>query len=155
MEKSGQRFTHFSKIIDQPKLKSPWRYFIEGSITMGFWVIGVYWLAPVITVLLWFVGIQLFYQKIFPQGGVWEFIELFKRAGLLFLLLTAVLLSWTYYNYLWFLKRGERRNKKVTICHDEDFADFFGIDVEQLKKAKKSSQVMVELKDKRIIINPL
>jgi poly-beta-1,6-N-acetyl-D-glucosamine biosynthesis protein PgaD len=153
MEKPGPRFTHFSKIIDQPQLKSPLRYLIEGSVTMAFWVIGVYWLAPVITVLLWAVGIHLFYQKIFPQGGVWEFIELFKRAGILFLALTALILSWTYYNYLWFLKRGERRNKKVMICHDEDFAEFFAIDVKHLKKAKNFPRVEVELKDNQVVIN--
>lgn len=119
---------------------------------MAFWTIGVYWLAPVLTVLLWFVGIRLFYEEIFPQGGTWELIELLKRGGMLFLFLTGIILTWTYYNYLWFLRRGERRNKKVMICHDEDFAKFFDIDVQLIKKAKNFPKVEVEIKDSRIVI---
>lgn len=152
MEKPRPRSSHLT-IIDQPKLKSPLRYLIEGSITMAFWVLGVYWLAPVFTVLLWFVGIKLFYQEIFPQGGIWEFISLLKQAGMIFLLINIVILSWTYYNYLWFLKRGERRNKKVMICHDEDFAQFFDVEIELLRKAKTLPQVEVMIKNKRVILN--
>jgi len=151
MEEPRPRFT-YHKIIDKSKLKSPWRYFVEGSITLAFWAIWVYWLYPVATVLLWILGINIFYQELFSHRGFFELVNILQKAGIIFLVIMIVILGWSYYNYFWFLRRGERRNKKVVICHDEDFARLFNVDAELLKEAKKCSQLEVTLQDKTVII---
>jgi len=61
-----------------------------------------------------------------------EFLTLMKQAGIVFLVIIVILFIWTHYNYLWFLRRGERRNKLVSICRDEDLAKFFKLDVEEV-----------------------
>jgi poly-beta-1,6-N-acetyl-D-glucosamine biosynthesis protein PgaD len=149
MEKSGSRPAHIT-IIDQPSLKTPWRYLFEGSITLLFWALWIYWLLPVFTAILWFFGIRLFYQQIFPQGGLEELLILLKDAGIVFVVIIAILFIWTHYNYLWFLRRGERRNRFVPICHDQDLAKFFQVDPEELKRAKEGSLVEVILEEQKL-----
>ena len=149
MEKSGSR-SAYVEIIDQPYLKSSWRYLFEGSITLFFWALWIYWLLPVFTAVLWVLGIRLFYQEIFPQGGLEEFLTLLKDAGIVFLAIIAIIFVWTHYNYLWFLRRGERRNKVVPICLDQDLADFFQVDSEELEKVKKGSGIEVNLENQKL-----
>lgn len=142
----------YYKIIDKAELKTPWRYFLEESITLAFWAIWVYWIYPVLTVLLWVMGVRIIYTELFPTGGFAELISLLKQAGFIFLVIMAIILTWSYYNYLWFLRRGERRDKKVLICYDEDLAKFYKIDANLLREAKKYNQIEVDLRNKKIEI---
>ena len=59
MGKSRQRFAQ-PKIIDKPELKSPLRYLVEGSITLALWAIWGYWILPLLTLVLWLIGIEFF-----------------------------------------------------------------------------------------------
>ncbi|HDD44850.1 MAG TPA: poly-beta-1,6-N-acetyl-D-glucosamine biosynthesis protein PgaD [Candidatus Desulfofervidus auxilii] len=139
------------EIIDEPQLKSPLRYIIEGSITLALWAIWIYWILPIVNLILWLLGIRLFYYQIFMKGGYEEFIVIMKQGGLIAFIITAIILLWIYYNYLWFLKRGERRTKKITIT-DEQISNFFNIDAKLLKKMKEKSCIKVLLKTKDILI---
>jgi poly-beta-1,6-N-acetyl-D-glucosamine biosynthesis protein PgaD len=153
MEKPGPRSPHL-KIIDEPALKSPLRHLLEGSITLCFWALWIYWLLPVLTALLWVFGIHLFYREIFPQGGMEELLGLLRGAGLVFLSILATIVLWTRYNYLWFLKRGERRNKLVAICHDEDLAKFFRANPEEIRNARREPVLEVELGEEGVRLWP-
>jgi poly-beta-1,6-N-acetyl-D-glucosamine biosynthesis protein PgaD len=153
MEKPGPRSAHV-KIIDEPALKSPLRHLLEGSVTLFFWALWIYWLLPVFTAVLWVFGIHLFYREIFPQGGVEELFRLLKGAGLVFLSILAAIFVWTRYNYLWFLRRGERRNKFVAICHDEDVARFFKADPEEVRNARREPVVKIELEERKLRFLP-
>ena len=142
----------YPKIIDKPELKSPFRYLIEGSITLFLWSVWVYWILPVLTVILWYFGIELFHSELITQAGYIEFIKIFRDGGLVVLAISLIMLSWVYYNYIWFLRRGERRNKAVLICFDEDIAKIFNIDPDVLKKVKEQRRIEVDLRDDVTII---
>jgi poly-beta-1,6-N-acetyl-D-glucosamine biosynthesis protein PgaD len=154
MEKPGPRPPHH-RIIDEPALKSPFRHLLEGSITLFFWALWIYWLLPVFTALLWFFGIRLFYEQIFPQGGIEEMLRLLKDAGIVFLAILAVIFLWTRYNYFWFLRRGERRNKVVAICYDEDLARFFRVDPAALAEAKSHGVLGITLDGEKMKFQPI
>ncbi len=154
MEKSGPR-PPYRRLIDEPALKSPLRHLLEGSITLFFWALWVYWLLPVFTAILWFFGIRLFYEQIFPQGGIEEMIRVLKDAALVFLSILAIIFVWTRYNYLWFLRRGERRNKLVAICHDEDLARFLRVDPSALAEAKGCRILGITLEGQKIKFQPV
>lgn len=151
MEKSGQRIA-YTKIIDEPALKSPFRYLIEGSVTLFLWSLWVYWISPVVTVVLWFLGITLFQSELIVKGGLEEFLKILRTGGLLVLFITLLMLSWIYYNYLWFLKRGERRGVNVMLGSDENLARIAGVDLHLLKEAHKKNRIDVEVKDGKIVI---
>ena len=61
-----------------------------------------------------------------------------------------MILSWGYYNYLWFRIRGERRNKQVLVCYDEDFSALYHLDLSTLQAAKKQNRLLVTLTDGRV-----
>lgn len=151
MEKSGQRIA-YTKIIDEPALKSPFRYLIEGSVTLFLWSLWAYWISPVVTAVLWFFGIKLFQTEFIVKAGLDEFLEILKTGGLLVLLITLVMISWIYYNYLWFLKRGERRGANAALGSDENLARISGVDLHLLKEVREKSRIEVEVKDGQTII---
>jgi len=151
MEKSGQR-TAYVKIIDEPELKSPVRYLIEGSVTLFLWSVWAYWISPVVTAVLWFLGIKLFQTELILKAGFNEFLEILKTGGLLVLIITLLMLSWVYYNYLWFLKRGERRGVNVMLESDENLARITGVDLNLLKEAKEKRRMEVEVKDGKTVM---
>ena len=142
----------YPKIIDRPELKSPFRYLIEGSITLFLWSVWVYWILPVLTVILWFFGVELFHSIFITQAGYIEFIGILKAGGLVVLIISLIMLSWVYYNYFWFLRRGERRNKSVLISLDKDVAEMFNVNIDLLKRAKIQHKIEVDLKDDEVAI---
>ncbi|MDY6843063.1 MAG: poly-beta-1,6-N-acetyl-D-glucosamine biosynthesis protein PgaD [Thermodesulfobacteriota bacterium] len=151
MGKSGQRITH-PQIIDKSELKSPLRYLIEGAVTIFLWSLWVYWISPILTLILWFFGIRFFYSEFFLKSGIGEVIHIMKDGGLVVLIITAVMLVWIYYNYLWFLKRGERRVSQTFIHYDKEFAQIFNIELDRLQKAKQTQRLEVNLTDGTIQI---
>ncbi len=151
MEKSGQRVA-YTKIIDEPALKSPFRYLIEGSVTLFLWSLWAYWISPVVTAVLWFLGITLFQTEFMVKAGLDEFLAVLKTGGLLVLLITLVMISWIYYNYLWFLKRGERRGTNEALGSDENLARISGVDLHLLEELKGKNRIEVEVKDGQTII---
>jgi poly-beta-1,6-N-acetyl-D-glucosamine biosynthesis protein PgaD len=151
MEKSGQRIT-YTKIIDESVLKSPLRYLIEGSVTLFLWSLWVYWISPVVTAVLWFFGITLFQTELIVKAGLNEFLEILKTGGLLVLLITLFMLGWIYYNYLWFLKRGERRGANAALGSDENLARITGVDLNVLKEVRRKNRIEVEVNDGKTVI---
>ncbi len=143
----------YPKIIDRPELKTPWRYLLEGSFTLAFWALWIYWISPILTVLLWIMGVRIFYSELFSQEGLLELFSILKQAGLVLVLIAGTLLGWSYYNYMQFLHRGERRRTYVPYCQDEDVAEFFRIDPNLLREAKKHSRVEIHLGEKGINIH--
>jgi poly-beta-1,6-N-acetyl-D-glucosamine biosynthesis protein PgaD len=139
-------------IIDKPEFKSPLRYLFEGSFTLALWALWVYWILPIFTLLIWIAGIQLFRYEIFIKGGLEELINILKNGGRIVLFITLIMLGWTYYNYLWFLRRGERRNKSELITFDKDIAQFFNVDVDLLKQLKKQNRIEVKLENGQIVL---
>lgn len=151
MEKPGQR-TAYTKIIDEPTLKSPFRYLVEGSVTLFLWSVWVYWISPLVTALLWFLGIQLFQRELITKAGIEEFLDIVKTGGLLVLCITLVMIGWVYYNYLWFLKRGERRGNTAERADDEALVRIAGVDLDHLKKAREKTRLEVEIKNGQTLI---
>ena len=103
------------------------------------------------TAVLWFFGIKLFQTELIVKAGLEEFLEILKTGGLLVLIITLLMLSWVYYNYLWFLKRGERRDANKALGSDENLARITGVDLHLLKEVREKSRIEVEVKDGQII----
>ncbi len=153
MAEPGQGSPH-PQIIDKPELKSPLRYLFEGSFTLALWALWVYWLLPVVTLFLWYLGFRLFREEFFIKSGLEELIIMLRGGGLFILAITGIMLAWTYYNYLWFLRRGERRNKFETIIFDRDIAQYFNVSEEELKKLKQESRIEITVVNNQIVLPP-
>jgi biofilm PGA synthesis protein PgaD len=151
MEKSGSRATN-PEIIDSWHLKSRSRILLESFITLAFWTAFLYLLVPVVTLGLWVFGVQIAYAELVGNRGIMELVKIIQGSGIIILIITFMLLGWSYYNYLLFRIRGERRNSQVRICYDEDFAAFYNCDVQTLQAAKEQPRLVVTLTDGRIAV---
>jgi poly-beta-1,6-N-acetyl-D-glucosamine biosynthesis protein PgaD len=151
MGESGPRVS-YPQIIDKPKLKSPLRHFLEGSITAGLWALWAYGALPLLTIFLWALGIKFFYQKLLGENGFNQLVEILKNGGTVIIIILTIKLVWIYYNYYMIFKRLGRRRLQSTVCPDATFAAFFHVDQKILAEAKKHSRLEVSLKDHSLTV---
>lgn len=132
-------------VIDTPGLKSPLRYLFEGSFTLALWALWIYWILPLVTLALWYAGVQLFYVEILQGSAVSDLVATLRSGGIIVGVTLLCMLGWTYYNYLWFLRRGERRNRHERIVLDSDLAAHFGLEPAVLQRCKQARRVFVNM----------
>lgn len=140
-------------VIDTPGLKSPLRYIFEGSFTLGLWALWIYWILPLLTLALWYAGVQLFYVEILQGSAVSDLVATLRSGGIIVGVTLLCMLGWTYYNYLWFLRRGERRNRHERIVLDSDLAAHFNLDPAVLQRCKQARRVIVTMTDDGISLS--
>lgn len=141
-----------SVIIDNKERKTLIRKISEGFVTFFLWIVWGYFILPILTILVWVIGIDLFYSDVISRQGYLYFIETLKTGGITILIVIFLTLSWVYYNFYLFGKIGKRR-KYSGKANDEEMAAFFKIKPENLKKIKNQSLIKVNISsDSRINI---
>ena len=144
MEKPGQGAPH-AEVFVEDKVKSPLRRFIEDFITVVCWGIYLYLLLPMFTLVLWIFGIQTIYDQIIGEKGYEELIRLLANGGITVLVVLVIITGWTYYNYLWFLRRGERRGGQVKISSDMEMAGMLETDINAMEDIRKAHRLEVRV----------
>ena len=152
MGKPGQRHTH-NPIIDKPELKTPARKMLEGSITAILWIAWAYWIIPVATVILWTVGIRMFYQALFSADQFKELRLILENGGLALLAIFVFNLLWINYNYYFIYRKFGTRRKSSRRCEDREFASFYQIEEKELLAAKEHNRFEITLRDGKITID--
>ena len=89
-------------IIDNPDLKSFFRNVSEWSFTVLMWGLWIYFFMPIISFILWLIGVRHFYVELIEKGGYLEFLDLIHRLGWTIIVVFAILRLWGYYNYIKF-----------------------------------------------------
>ena len=105
MAKSRQRNT-YPPIINRPEFKSRLRHIAEAAIAASLWALWLYWISPILTVLLWLLGLKFFYQGVITESRFWELIEVLHNGGLALLAIFFLQLVWINYNYFMIFKRS-------------------------------------------------
>ncbi len=118
------------EIIDDPTLKGFGRQVTEGFFKTVFWLFWIYLMLPFLCLILWFIGIKIFYIKVILASGYKELFFLIKKAGLITLVFAVIFLTWGYYNYLWFGRRNRRRFSPAATV--EDVAHTFQLHPEEV-----------------------
>jgi biofilm PGA synthesis protein PgaD len=93
-----------------PPTQSGMQRAAEFTITTLFWLAWLYLIMPLVSLLLWIVGIQLFMEEMIVRGGYHALIEEFVHYGLVILAMLVATLIWVYWNL-----RRYGRNEKRTI----------------------------------------
>ncbi|WAC64347.1 poly-beta-1,6-N-acetyl-D-glucosamine biosynthesis protein PgaD [Pseudoxanthomonas sp. SL93] len=93
------------KPMKQPRLqRAAW-----GFVTLGFWMVYVYLWTPLVTLLLWLLGIRTAFFELYVREHAIEPFLLFSLP-LLALACALLLISWAEYNRLRF-SRADRRSQ--------------------------------------------
>ncbi|HTZ38580.1 MAG TPA: poly-beta-1,6-N-acetyl-D-glucosamine biosynthesis protein PgaD [Syntrophales bacterium] len=144
MEKPRQGPPH-TEIIVQDEVKSPLRRFTEDFITIVCWGIYLYLLLPLFTLFLWILGVQTIYDQIIGERGYEELARLLENGGITTLVILLIVSGWTYYNYRWFKRRGERRGGRVMISSDVEIARMLDVDMEAMDEIRASCRMLVKV----------
>ena len=81
----------------------------EFTITTLFWLAWLYLIMPLVSLLLWMLGVQLFVDVMITRGGYQALIEELFHYSLVILGMLAVTLVWVNWN----LHRYGRHNKRT------------------------------------------
>ncbi len=133
------------EIIDNPKLRNLLRVIGELGFTTVMWLFWIYLLLPVLSILLWLLGIHFFYHEIIHQAGYKHLLTLFKNLGFTVLVVFITLRVWGYYNYLAFGKRNRR--KAVRPAHPADLGKFFGLSTEEILSLQSRKEIFWPVKE--------
>ena len=128
-------------IINRPELQSPRQRLIYPIITFIFWVLWVYIWLPLISLIAWGFGVQLFYDEMILQNGLEAIIELASTYGLVIFILGLSLISWALYNWGRFNKKERRSGARE--LSTEDQASYFHLNAQELAIWKESKHLVV------------
>jgi len=140
-------------IIDDPKLAPSGRRAIEAVVTAAAWAGWLYLAMPLVTLLLWGVGIR---TGIVQQTMSADIRDLGRTAAWyvsvtgVFILMMEI---WGIYNRRRFGKLVRRR--EAGIVSDEETALALDVDSEAVRRAKHARKVRVSFDGSRPILEPL
>jgi len=130
-------------IINRPDLQSFQQKYGQSIITILFWVLFFFFMRPLIGMLGWFFGYQLFTDIMIVKGGYEALLELLIWYVGIIVLMGLVLEGWALYNLLRY-GRHEKRKHHPEPLNIEDQAEFFQIDADQLRTLQQARRVILE-----------
>ncbi|MBN2653863.1 MAG: poly-beta-1,6-N-acetyl-D-glucosamine biosynthesis protein PgaD [Nitrospirae bacterium] len=116
------------KIIERPDLKSGIRNVTETGITAFMWAAWIYLLMPVLNILLWIVGIRIFYIELIEKSGFARVLDMIYNIGWIAAVVFISFWLWGYYN----LKRYGKLQRRKNLEHrcDQKILESLGISPE-------------------------
>lgn len=117
-------------IINRPDLQSPLQRVTTRGITLVFWVIWIYLWLPLISLVAWWVGIQLFREHMLDNNGYQALFSDMHQYALTIAFIAVVLIGWARYNLLRFRDKDNRKASKHVDPADQ--AQYFKIEAQQL-----------------------
>jgi biofilm PGA synthesis protein PgaD len=127
---------------DNASLRTIVRSVTELSFTTLMWALWIYLFMPLLSLVLWLVGLPILYQTLFTEKVLYELLALLERMGWVVLIIFLLLRGWGLYNYHVFGKRNRRtQSAEVTL---EELGLHFRItpdDVRILQQSKEISWV--------------
>lgn len=106
------------KLIDNPENQSPGQRTMFGVLTGVAWAVYLYLWLPLITAVVWFLGVKSAYIELYLRDHrVDSFLVL--AIPMIVLVVAVVLLGWAQYNLLRFRNREDRRGAADNVSLDE------------------------------------
>ena len=128
-------------IIDRPSLQSSSQRMIYPVITFAFWILWIYIWLPLVSLVAWGFGVQLFYDEMILESGLAAFMNLAGTYGVVIILMGASLVSWALYNWRRFMNK-ERRSDVLSLSRN-DLAEHFDVNAVELALWHDSRRIVV------------
>ena len=118
----------------------------EITVTSLFWLAWLYLVMPLLSLLLWIAGIELFADEMIDRGGMQALIEELIQYGTIVLgmfFLTLVWISWNLHHYG---KHNKRTHSPVPVRYEE-LAMYSGLSVSRIEEIQKSKRISLTFDD--------
>lgn len=127
--------------INAPSLRQPHRRAGDQLLTLLMWGIYAYLWLPLISLIAWFLGIDLFYREMVVNGGFDAFLELSVWYLFIILLILLAVGGWSASNYFRF--HDKNRRKLLPAVPDSEIAEWFSVSDEQLVKLRSCERALL------------
>ncbi|MDX1762724.1 MAG: poly-beta-1,6-N-acetyl-D-glucosamine biosynthesis protein PgaD [bacterium] len=143
MEKHRQRpsSSRDGLIIERPDLQTLWQKYSYGFFTALAWTIWLYLWLPLVSLIAWLFGVQVFYEHMILLGGYRGFLQLLTLYGSAVLFIAVVLIVWALSNQIRF--RGKERRAPIPPATQEETARFFKISVDAVARAQAADRMVI------------
>jgi biofilm PGA synthesis N-glycosyltransferase PgaC len=120
-------------------------------VTVVFWGAWMYFIAPLISIFLWFGGIYLFTDRMIAMGGYHVFTEQLVNYATAIFAMAATLSAWVTWNK----QRYGRREKRCSIqrhVSDDQMSEFSGLDKKTINDLRKATSIVMHYHDGHPVI---
>lgn len=128
-------------IINRPELQSPLQRITTRGITFVFWVVWIYLWLPLISLVAWLVGIQLFREHMLDNGGYKILFMDMHQYAIVIAIIAAALIGWARYNLLRFRDKDSRKSSLQVDPAAQ--AKYFKIDPQQLRLWQVTKRLVI------------
>lgn len=125
---------------------SKWRHATEFTVTTLFWLAWLYLVMPLVSLLLWALGVQLFMDEMLVRGGYEALIGELVNYSLVILSMLAATLIWVYWN-LRHYGRHEKRTLQPAPVSVEEIAASSGLAPDVILGIWASSRLRITFDD--------
>jgi poly-beta-1,6-N-acetyl-D-glucosamine biosynthesis protein PgaD len=129
------------EIIDNPEKKSFLRKGAEAAFTVLMWGIWSYLLLPILNLILWLIGIRIFYLELVAGSAYPEFLALARSAGWIVLTIFVILRCWGLYNY-WKFGKVNRRTSVSSDFGERQLSEHFQVSSEIVRDLRTQKEVL-------------
>lgn len=128
-------------IFERPDLQGLRQLYGFGFITLLFWALWFYLWLPLVSLIAWAFGFQLFYEQMIVLGGYHSLLSLLVDYGLTILAIAALLIGWALYNLIRF--RNHERRRAAAPVTKAQLAQDFNVDVNSLNNWQSARRLRV------------
>jgi biofilm PGA synthesis protein PgaD len=114
----------------------------EFTLTTLFWMAWLYLIMPLVSLLLWMVGIQLFVEEMITRGGLQALIEELLQYGLVVLGMLVATLLWVNWNLRHYGGHNKRTHQPQPVSLDEIVTDT-GLSLAEIIEIRKTRSLLI------------
>jgi len=128
-------------VIERPELQTVAQRYGYLSVTFLFWVLWLYLVVPLISLLAWVAGLTVIYESLIQQLAAADLLEMLKVYGIGIAALTGSYLTWAVLSYhRW---RHVERRREVAVVDDERLASSHHLTLEDLAMLRGAQRYVV------------
>lgn len=133
-------------IIDTPGLQELKRRYGYGLATLVMWIVWLYLWLPLVSLLAWIAGVELFYEHMIKLGGYQGLLAQLHWYIMAVIGISVLWVYWVEFNRRRFQGR-DRRNRVAQVSNLYDEATFFDVEPEQILEARRARTIHVHFID--------
>lgn len=122
------------------------RRLTELTITTAFWFAWIYLILPLLSLLLWLAGYQLFVEEMLVLGGYEALLGELRIYGLVILAMSLVMLAWIGWNRRHYGRHNKRTRQPPAVTPDEQAAQA-GLTAAELAGLQSARRATVDFDD--------
>lgn len=138
-------------IIQSPSLQSLQQRYATAIFTFIFWMIWIFLWSPLITLIGWLLGFDLFYVEIFELEGYESILSDMTGFVEWVAIIGGALATWALYNFLRF--RDIERRTALSPVSNQQLSTFFNISEHSLHQHQHSQYLSVSFDEQGNITN--